>query len=248
VNNSSGFSNQTITMGLLTGDSGGGPSYIGRLVGGDYSQGAGGNLNTATMADLAIDNAPLWSFLKNPLPPTAPPECRAAGQMSPKRDDAVANLASLESTNGLIIDGAPAYATPEDLMAGCLGKWASSDGPIFTSDFAKSRRAVAVPRYWETELGPASTNYHIRDFVPLFLTGEFQVDNTTHWAGDEIPENGPVHNAWNPNGNGQTKKLIVGEEGMYVPCGSLPEGICVASDTPGNDGFGGEVHGVTLTH
>jgi hypothetical protein len=136
------------------------------------------------------------------------------------------------------------------------------DGPIFTAAFAGSRRAVNVPRYWETT--PVTSGYnHIKDFVPTFLTGEYQsvsscpgsygVPNNsqacidaiagdatkTHWAGTAIGNS----SSWNPN---NPNKLLNGVAGMFIPCGSLPETIC-KPDPNDPEGFGGIVQIVTLT-
>lgn len=267
VNNSTGFLNQTITMGLLTGYSGNkGPSYDGRLVGGPYSDGGNGT-SSATMGGELIDNVPLWAFLVDPQPALSPLACKVASELSTTRNVTEAAIAQLDA--GLTAGGGvPLYASPEALVGGCLKEWSdlkasgTEVGPIFDADFAKSRRAVSVPRFFENQLGNGvSTEYHIRDFVPLFLTGEFQKQNggnggggsggdpanspaLNHWAGDPINgSNNSVYNAWNPGDD----KLIESEAAVFVPCGALPTTICKTNGVPGDDGFGGEVHGVTLT-
>lgn len=255
VQNVQGNSQDTlITAGMLVGQSGAQPVYKGRLDGGPYANGGtGGTLNTASMADIAIDNAPLWSFLVNPLPAGVPLECAVASELLPKRSVSDSNAKQLAA--GLSNNGVPLYSTPEKLMAGCLGKWTVGMGPIFSMDFAKSRRSVSVPRYHET--APLSSGYHhIRDFVPLFLTGEFQDANgnmssdsvaldprLTHWAGDPIPGQGNLYNSWNKN---NSDKILAGVAGIYVPCGTLPRDICRPTGNPADNGFGGDVHGVTL--
>jgi hypothetical protein len=236
----------TITAGMILGRSGSEPTYKGRLAGGPYS--LGGTFNPAKMGGVAIDNAPLWSFLADPLPAGVPQECIDAAAMPVKR------------VSGPVVSGTTTYKKPEDLMAACLGKWTMSDGPIFSSAVANSRRAVNVPRYWETT--PVTSGFnHIRDFVPTFLTGEYQsvsscqgaygvpngsqacidavsADPTkTHWAGTAITDS----STWNkPN------TQLNGVAGIFIPCGSLPETIC-KPDPDDPEGFGGVVQIVKLT-
>lgn len=260
VQNSQGnLGTKAINKGLLTGDSQGGQSYRGRLDGGPFTNGGpDGDLNTAKMAGINIDNAPLWYFLLNDQPVNAPLECKVAAATDPKRD--VGATSALQVSMGLTLgNGVAMYSTPELLMQACLNNWASLTqagteiGPIFDADIAKSRRAVSVPRYWaESQHSSFSDPYQIRDFVPTFITGEFQAQATVddpkaaHWAGGSI-ENG---DSWSGKWNGN--QPILGVTAMYVPCGALPKTICtpVPSNANGNTNdnqFGGEVHGVTLT-
>jgi hypothetical protein len=245
---STGNLTQTRTEGLLTGTTVFGESFNGRLVDSPYADGNddGVQLNVAIMGTpknsstgWSIDNAPLWYFLDPAKLAGAPPECVAAAAMSPKRNEI--------DLNTLAGGTYAALGKPEDLMSACLSAWTPDDGPIFKTDFAKSHRAVSVPRVWEpVPNGNSGGVYHIKDFVPMFLTGEYN-GTDAHWAGDPIRQTDPAYSIWNDKSPGQMKDLISGAAGFYVPCGSLPETICVPTGDPADNAFGGEVNGVTLT-
>ena len=255
VNTSSGFSNQAITQAIVAGNNSGGPLYNGRLAGGPFSGGGpGGVLNNAVFKnssysnnDVPIDNAPLWYFLKSGIDGNNdyPIECQAATELSPKRDVALTQLGTIQVNHGLIMSGRWLYNTPEELMTGCLTKWQVADGKLFTVAIGKTMRLGSVPRFWETTVQSSSRPSHIRDFVPVYLTGEFQkgsratdpgTDVThSHWAGDPVPPGG----SW-------TNVGLAAEGGIFLPCLSLPSSICTSvHNNPSDHGLGGVVGGVT---
>ncbi len=214
-----------INAGLIVGGAAYGHSYDGRLAGGPYRGSENGDLNQAWVSGREIDNAPLWYFLLSPaeLAETgAPQSCKDAKSMSPRRDNI--NMASVAGGT---------YGSPEELMAKCLKDWTTSVGPIFKAEVAESRRTVSVPRTWQdASIGNSGGVYQVRDFVPMFLTAEFNKDHQ-HWTGSPIAKN-----AWG---------RIDGLAGTYVPCGAMPKSVCVPTGDPTDNGFGGDVQGVTLS-
>ena len=251
VNTTTGFANQAITQAIVSGNANGGPAYNGRVAGGPFSGGGpGGVLNNAIFKnssysnnDVNINNAPLWYFLKSGIDGNNnyPLECQAATQLSPKRDVALTQLGAIQVSRGLIMSGRWLYNTPEQLMSGCLTKWKVGNGKLFSNSIGQNMRLGSVPRFWETS--PLAQD-HIRDFVPVFLTGEFQkgsraadpgTDLThSHWAGDPAPQS-----SW-------SNVSLAAEGGIFVPCLSLPSSICTSVyNDPGDNGLGGVLGGVT---
>lgn len=252
VNTTTGFANQSITQAIVSGNAGGGPAYSGRMDGGPFSGGGpGGVLNNAVFRnssssnnDVNVNNAPLWYFLKSGIAGNNdyPLECQAATELSPKRDVALTQLGSIQVNHGLIMSGKWLYSTPEELMSGCLLKWRVGDGKLFTNAIGENMRLGSVPRFWETSVVAQD---HIRDFVPVYLTGEFQkgshatdpgTDLThSHWAGDPVPSGGSWSNV-----------SLAAEGGIFVPCLSLPSSVCTSVyNDPGDNGLGGVLGGVT---
>ncbi len=262
LSGTTGFSNQTISKSLI-GDNitDGVNSYNGRLIGGPYSVDST-NLNPATINHLRIDNRPLWSFLlpASQMSSSAPLECKVASSLSAKRDILATKAAEVAAGVPVGQPGGPTDYTPEALMTVCLTDWNAGDGVIFSEDVANSPRMGSVPRYWETSGGPASSYYHIRDFVPIFLFGEFQKlpgqnfsasPERLHFAGDivALPSEGgnnTVYKAWNPNGN--ATPTMQGVKGTFVPCGSLPSSVCtIVAPNPSDNELGGSMNFVVLT-
>jgi hypothetical protein len=109
-------------------------------------------------------------------------------------------------------------------------------------------RLGSVPRYWETQATYGAIG-HIRDFVPVYFTGEFQAPGgikdpydprISHYAGDPIPTNGQLANAWKNTD-------LAAEGGMFVPCASLPSTVCqTLRNDPSDNGLGGTLGGVTM--
>lgn len=233
-----GFSNQVITQGLISGGGTQGsstqPAYSGRLAGGPFSTGGPSSaLNLATINGVAIDNAPLWYFLSPDIRNNGavPVACQQALNLSPKRDVAMTQLPT-------------GYASPEALMSACLSQWQVGDGTLFSDSIGTTKRLGAVPRFWETSL--ASLN-HIKDFVPIYLDAEFQKKasdgtdpTTTHWAGDPITSK-QLTSAWNNTNLGA-------EGGMFIPCLALPGDLCrQVNQDPSDGGLGGVFGGVALS-
>jgi hypothetical protein len=252
VQTTTGFSNQSIAQGVISGNNNGGPAYDGRLAGGPFSGGGpGGVLNPAVFKnsnysnnDVTINNAPLWYFLRSQVKNnnSYPLECQAAAELSPKRDVALTQLGQIQVNHGLIVSGKWAYATPEALMSGCLSKWVVADGQLFSEAIGETMRLGSVPRFWETSI---LSQDHIRDFVPVYLNGEFQKGskladpgtdtNYSHWAGDPVSK----PSAW-------TNVQLAGEGGVFVPCLSLPSTVCTSVyHDPSDNGLGGVLGGVT---
>jgi hypothetical protein len=251
--NFSGVTNQAILSGNSSAGTGA-PAYNGRLAGGPFSN--GGTFNSATIVPkqsnaVQIDNAPLWYFLKSSVVDNNdyPLQCQAAAELSPKRDVAKTQLASVEQVKGLTTDGTtPAYTTPEALLSACLSNWTVADGELFDDSIGTTMRLGSVPRYWETQATYGAIG-HIRDFVPVYFTGEFQAPGgikdpydprISHYAGDPIPTNGQLANAWK-------NAVLAAEGGMFVPCASLPSTVCqTLRNDPSDNGLGGTLGGVTM--
>jgi hypothetical protein len=265
VTNNQGFTNQDIAAGLVQGDTGqhnpSGLPYRGRLSNGPYwNGGPSGNLNSATIGGLPMDDVPIWYFLA-PLATltahSAPLECRVAQQMSPKRDQLVttafnsslgltvntttAALTALEVNNGLSTDGVtPLYSSPEDIVAACLSKWTENVGPIFTKSIATTLRLTSVPRYWEN--ASSTGNNHIRYFQPLYIDAAALKDNgnaartgAVAYAGDPVSS---TNSAWN---GGNFANSFAGVVGMAVPCDTMPASICKTQDGLAGSGSIGQV-------
>jgi hypothetical protein len=234
------MSGNPMSQGLVTGGGtvgGSPPAYTGRLAGGLYTTGGpDGNLNTAKILKVAVDNAPLWYFLSPDIKDNGavPLACRQALDLSPKRDVAMTELPT-------------GYDSPEALMSACLSQWKVGDGVLFSESVGNTKRLGAVPRFWEDVAQQSGSVYfHIKDFVPIFLDAEFQAKAsdgtdpaTTHWAGDPITTASQL-SAWN-NAN------LAAEGGMFIPCLSLPGDLCrQVNPDPADNGLAGVLGGVAL--
>lgn len=232
------MSGNPMSQGLVTGGGTAGgspPVYSGRMAGGPFSTGGpSGDLNLASILNVAIDNAPLWYFLSPDIKNNGafPLACQQALNLSPKRDVAMTQLPT-------------GYASPEALMSTCLSEWQVGDGTLFSESIGTTKRLGAVPRFWETT--PSASLYHIKDFVPIFLDAEFQSKasdgtdpTTTHWAGDPITTKSQLQSWVNAN--------LAAEGGMFIPCLSLPGDLCrQVNNDPSDQGLGGVFGGVVLT-
>lgn len=264
VADNQGFTNQDITSGFVTGDNGqhnpSGLPYSGRLNNGPYWDGGpNGDLNTAYVGGLTMDNAPLWYFLRSLSylnSRNAPDACKAAAQLSPKRNQwttttfdsttgltvstPTSALLNVEQQYALLFDPVRGWpASPEILMAKCLNQWSESVGPIFTTDIAKTRRLTSVPRFWEN----SDTNIeHIRYFQPLYLDVAALKDNgntartgATWYAGDPVAK---TNNTWN---SGNFSNAFAGVVGQALPCDTMPATICKTQDGRAGSGSIGQV-------
>ncbi|MDH4118665.1 MAG: Tad domain-containing protein [Acidimicrobiia bacterium] len=142
VNSGSGYSNNDITEGLITGGSYDG-AYNGRLDRGPYQDAA------AIIFGRTIDNRPLWAFIRS-----------GSGL-----------AASCVSARSLPVNPtyttAAQWDTAKNLMASCLH---DETGELFTSTIANSARMTTVPVFHQT--GPLGSNaccYDIKGGLPVFI-------------------------------------------------------------------------------
>jgi Flp pilus assembly protein TadG len=145
VSNSSGYTANDVTYGLINGNNYDG-AFTGRLSRGPYVNYSG---NSIQVFGVSIDNRPLWSYI----------------------DPALASHASCIAATAL--PDAPtdptAYAAAKAVMQDCL---ANQNTQLFSEDIAVTPRLAPVPRYHQAA---ALTNngdlYDIKEFVPIFIQG-----------------------------------------------------------------------------
>lgn len=199
--------------------------YVARLQRGSYKNSSDSNIPGWHVNSLELDNRPLWTFLEQNTGIQACTAARAFGYSL--ADLAVADLAVAK-------------------MSECLTDWSRllpghpNKKPIFIEDVKASPRLASVPRFAEVaDCGNASCDYHIIGFSPLFMTTVFaEQSNRVHpkpsctWfaAGQvQLTKTFCVHttglaDSWD------SATSLEGLEALTIPCGALPEPICVTLD------------------
>mgnify|MGYP002336223756 CR=1 FL=1 len=226
VSGGGGFDSQGLYWGLVQGDTYDG-SYTGRLAQGPYRSTGSYVSTTASIFGTAIDNAPIWMFLKDGI--GAPSDCAAASAFT--ADYTVAKVST---------------------MIDCLKKWVPAHGEIFVDAIGDSQRLTTVPKFAETgfdcdkKADPTCDNdkdYHINNFQPVFFEAMFAAAGGSFTCSSPSPTDATTceqhagqSSTWTAPA-GQRKVSSV--SALIVPCGSLPSEICRRLDpTPPNDPAG----------
>lgn len=208
--------------------------YTARFQRGSFKNSSDPNIPAWRINGLDLDNRPLWTFLEQNTGIQECTDARAYG--STLADRAVADLAVAKMTQCL--------TEWSKLGAGNLNK-----KPIFVEDVKLSPRLASVPRFAElADCGSSSCDYHIIGFSPLFMTSVFAEQSgnginikpsCTRFAPGPPPSTKTfcVHtsglaDSWTTANNNPS---LEGLEALTIPCGALPEPICVTLD-PSKEG------------
>ncbi|MGI9622814.1 MAG: hypothetical protein ACR2PK_08265, partial [Acidimicrobiales bacterium] len=241
-----GVSNSDLRCGLITARSGNcassvpGPTgvanHAARLHQGDHVQ------STYTFLGEAMDNEPLWNFLRTDIASvSAPTSCLDMYTYK-------GNTATWD------------YYDKRDQMILCLNAWKSNPyDPIFSEDIVKSGRFIFAPRLAEDNLDtgggaptacPSSSApkcVHIDDWVPIFVQTLYVAQNGLSSECDPNNANVGRHHAGQEFSCGSSNRNVDAAAAIVIGCGMLPDTVCSPKSGNPHDPGGDPLVAVGLT-